>query len=388
MDKINSFNDIDIVKTLGAGMLGTTYLAKYNDNNYALKIQNILPSEKNKSYKTALWRELDLYDYINNLEPQQQKFFTKLYGYEIIDDCKHKHIRPYKIDLNDKKNKFAIRLSKLDKSNWCVKLLTEYKGNKTLQQYLYNNTLTVPQTYSIILQICNIMLILYKGGYSHNDLHTGNIMLNFTEEKTFTFLNKRIPFNGLHITAIDYGEVLHKKFGINYKDYLQGFLENRKVFFFEELYNNIMLVITNSDKYINGCKKRKQKLPWEQKIKIDYFENCLKMLINEYSDFFTKTKNKYIQLYPKSKELIDNVEENINKLTIEKIVKNKKDEKAFWTVMNRIYDECRVLHPKLHSEYNGWCSYHKCNLPKQDILDIMLLTNVDELFSYVINKII
>ncbi len=29
-------------------------------------------------------------------------------------------------------------------------------------------------------------------------------------------------------------------------------------------------------------------------------------------------KNKYIQLYPKSKELINNVEENINKLTIEK----------------------------------------------------------------------
>ena len=386
MDKINSFNDIDIVKTLGAGMLGTTYLAKYNNDNYALKIQHILPNDKNKSYKKGLWRELDLYDYINTLPQKQQIFFTKLYGYEIIDDCKHKQIRPYKIDLNDKKNKFAIHLSKLEKSNWCVKLLTEYKGNKTLQQYLYNNTLTVPQTYSIILQICNIMLILYKGGYSHNDLHTGNIMLNFTEEKTFTFLNKRILFNGLHITAIDYGEVLHKKFGINYKDYLKGFLENRKEFFFEELYSNIMLVIMNFDKYINDCKKMKQKLPWEQKI--NPFENGVKMLINEQNDFFTKTKNKYIQLYPKSKELIDNVEENINKLTIKKIVKNKKDEKYFWKVMNRIFDEFKIIHPKIHSEYFGWCSYHKCNLPKQDILDIMLLTNVDELFSYVINKII
>jgi hypothetical protein len=112
------------------------------------------------------------------------------------------------------------------------------------------------------------------------------------------------------------------------------------------------------------------------------------MLINEQHDFFTKTKNKYIQLYPKSKELIENVEENINKLTIEKIVKNKKDEKSFWNLMNRIIDEFRISHPKLHSEYFGWCSYHKCNLPKQDIFDIMLITNVDELFSYVINKII
>ena len=103
MDKSINFNNITIIKTLGAGMLGTTYLAKYNDNNYALKIQNILPSDKNKSYKKSLWCELDLYDYINNLKPLQQKFFTKLYDYEIIDDCDHKQIRPYKIDLNDKK---------------------------------------------------------------------------------------------------------------------------------------------------------------------------------------------------------------------------------------------------------------------------------------------
>ena len=386
MDNAINFNNITIVKTLGAGMIGTTYLAKYNDNNYALKIQNILTSEKNKSYKNSLWRELDLYDYINNLQPQQQKFFNKLYGYEIINDCKHIQIRPYKIDLNNAKDKSLIHLSKLDKSNWCVKLLTEYKGNKTLQQYLYSNTLTVPQTYSIILQICNIMLILYEGGYSHNDLHTGNIMLNFTEEKTFTFLNKKIPFYGLHISAIDYGSVLHKKFKINYKDGEKEFLENRNSFFFEELYSKIMLFIKNYGKYINGCKKIKHKLPNEQKI--NPFENGVKMLINEQHVFFTITKNKYLQLYPKSKELIDNVEENINKSTIDKMVKNKKDEKYFWKVMNKIIDEFCILHPKLHSEYFGWCSYHKCNLPKQDILDIMLFTNVEELFSYLINKII
>ena len=56
------------------------------------------------------------------------------------------------------------------------------------------------------------MLILYEGCYSHNDLHTGIIMLNLTEEKTFTFLNKKIPFYGLHISEINYGEVLYKKF--------------------------------------------------------------------------------------------------------------------------------------------------------------------------------
>jgi serine/threonine protein kinase len=66
MDSMNSMN---IIKTLGTGMFGTTYLVKDNDNNnYALKIQHILPSDRFESYKRALWRELDLYNYINNLE--------------------------------------------------------------------------------------------------------------------------------------------------------------------------------------------------------------------------------------------------------------------------------------------------------------------------------
>ena len=69
------------------------------------------------------------------------------------------------------------------------------------------------------------------------------------------------------------------------------------------------------------------------------------------------------------------------------MVRNKKNEQYFWNVMNRIITEFRILHPKLHSEYFGWCSYHKCNLPKQDILDIMLLTDVEELFNLLIDKI-
>jgi hypothetical protein len=55
--------------------------------------------------------------------------------------------------------------------------------------------------------------------------------------------------------------------------------------------------------------------------------------------------------------------------------------------MNRITTEFQILHPKLYSKYFGWCSYHKCNLPKEDILDIMLMTNVDELFNFLIKKI-
>jgi hypothetical protein len=53
-----NFSNISVIKTLGTGMLGTTYLVNYKNNKYALKVQNILPSEKNKNYKNALWREI------------------------------------------------------------------------------------------------------------------------------------------------------------------------------------------------------------------------------------------------------------------------------------------------------------------------------------------
>jgi hypothetical protein len=53
-----NFNDISIVKTLGSGMFGTTYLAKYKNNKYALKIQHILPSDRNKSYKKQFGENL------------------------------------------------------------------------------------------------------------------------------------------------------------------------------------------------------------------------------------------------------------------------------------------------------------------------------------------
>ena len=43
-----NFDNIIIKKKLGAGMLGTTYLAEYKNKQYALKIQHILEKDKKK----------------------------------------------------------------------------------------------------------------------------------------------------------------------------------------------------------------------------------------------------------------------------------------------------------------------------------------------------
>jgi hypothetical protein len=68
------------------------------------------------------------------------------------------------------------------------------------------------------------------------------------------------------------------------------------------------------------------------------------------------------------------------------MVKNKKNEPDFWHVIQKVVIEFQISYPKIHSEYFKWCSYHKCNLPKQDIIDIMLITDVDELINYLLKK--
>ena len=36
-----NFDNVKIIKKIGAGMFGTAYLVEYEDNKYALKIQKI-----------------------------------------------------------------------------------------------------------------------------------------------------------------------------------------------------------------------------------------------------------------------------------------------------------------------------------------------------------
>ena len=68
-------------KILGKGVYGTVYLTEYNKTKYALKTQHILPSDRHKSYKSELWRELDFYDFISKMKPDDKKFFTQLHTY-------------------------------------------------------------------------------------------------------------------------------------------------------------------------------------------------------------------------------------------------------------------------------------------------------------------
>lgn len=71
------FDNVKIIETIGSGMYGTLYLVKYENEKYALKIQKILPNDKIKNHESKVWREIDLYNYINKLELKNQCFLLK-----------------------------------------------------------------------------------------------------------------------------------------------------------------------------------------------------------------------------------------------------------------------------------------------------------------------
>ena len=73
-------DDYKIIKKIGKGFSGTTYLVKKNGKSYALKIQKILESDIKKSLRIEHWREIEFCKKFANKHPEH---FMTLYDYDI-----------------------------------------------------------------------------------------------------------------------------------------------------------------------------------------------------------------------------------------------------------------------------------------------------------------
>ena len=374
-------------KLLGRGMFGTTYLVKYNNKNYALKVQKILPSQRKKNLKHGIWREIDLYDYVNTLSKNEQKFFTKLYTYTIYKNCKHKQKRPRKLNP---KGKFGKMMIKMDSSVWCINLLMEYQDKINLYDFVSLKKLTVKQTYSFIFQIIHIHLILYKGGYSHNDLHPKNIMIKKTTDKYFMFNNKKIPYYGYQLVAIDYGLVLHKKFKLklNEDSYEYLWKKDKEKWLFKEIFWSIIKLIYNEPKYRYNCDKKKIKYPFRRKNKYSPTTKVLKNMLKHHMDFWIESKKEFINSKIIEKDILK-LESKIkidNGKNVRNILKNNINKDEIFFILGKIKLKFDALYPKLFSKYNGWCSYHKINIPTDDMIKILHCKNHKELIKFLYTK--
>ena len=266
---------IKVIKKLGAGMLGTVYLINYDNNIYAMKVQKIFEEEKTKNIKFPIWRELLFYNDVNKMPLESQKFFCKLYGYKIIEDCKHVQIRP-KVFPNKK-----LFFNKINQSDICIILIIDYKGSNNLYDFLQNN-IPKKQVYSILLQVCKIILILSDLKYSHNDLHAGNIMIHSTKDKTFEIMKHKIPYYGLQLVAIDYGNVTYN--------------EDDESYYFLELTEWLFYILQNKPKLEKNCRIQKKKYPYEKEYPIKYIDFIWQNILSKHEKIIDNYAEKYLKL--------------------------------------------------------------------------------------------
>lgn len=183
-----------ILKELGNGMNGTTYLASHNNKKYALKIEKIFEKDIKKSTSSPTWREIEFCKYMNKKYPDQ---FLTLYEHEIINNCEHE--QKFSIDIKTFKKSVQNTLIEKNKSTFCsVKV---YSLVDTTLRKLKDN-LTDKEAMSIMVQVANIVYILHEHGYTHNDLHLDNIGVKYTDKKYITILGKQVPTYGRLIQPI------------------------------------------------------------------------------------------------------------------------------------------------------------------------------------------
>jgi len=295
----------------------------------------------------------------------------KLIDYRIYNKCEHIQKRDFK---NIKVNPSFINfVKKIDNSSWCIDQLLEYKG-ETLKYFLTKNPITKKQIYTFILQLCIIGKILQKGGYCHADLHLSNITIQKTNKKFLQYKKLKIPTFGYYISTIDYGRVIHNKYEHPNKAFRKYPIEYsiwRDVLFV------ILTIINNWEKYKENCINKKQKLPWHKNE--NNYRDFFKKIIKNYPIFWEKTTNKYIKLYPEFKKFYNNFEKK-------KLLKET-TYVFYWMAFEMIFIEFQISHPKKHSEYFGWCSYHYYKLPKNEVQDILITKDLNYLIKYSLNKL-
>ncbi len=176
--------DIKIVKELGSGVMGTVYLIESSGKKYVYKIEKM---ENPEAYNRQI-----IFD--REVAQKNPKYFLTLKSYGIINFCPHKQPIPKWVT-----GSFRENLIKKNKSESCYYLVYGPVLKSTLAQ-LGSSIYEKKTMYKKMIQdVITAINITKKAGFTHNDIHSGNIM---SDDR-----------NNFYI--IDYGRISHKSFKLS-----------------------------------------------------------------------------------------------------------------------------------------------------------------------------
>lgn len=233
-------NKIITKKKLESGYQSEVYIVEIEGMPFIMKKSPIIDTNP-KNYSIPLWREIEMSLFVNKLSNDNIKFFMKTIDFKIIK-CKGTY-QDYSVQKPIKK-----------KTNKCLQVIYEYKGN-TIDSLLLKQNIKLKEKYSMIIQIIYALDILKKGGFIHNDIHSGNITLNKTDKK-IKIASKSFQSENIY-SLIDYGFNKHKKYKIN-DQYTKEYINiNWDLLYFTRqiiLQNNVLQDLYKEKKVIRDFK--------------------------------------------------------------------------------------------------------------------------------------
>lgn len=410
------FKQIKEIKRLGSGMFGTSFLVKYNGNNYCLKREKILTKKNKKGKIIPIINKNELYFYkflkkTDKISKIDKSFFIKYYGNRIVNKCKFVNKQPFKVDKKGNP-RFYNMLKDRKKSKYCYELLIEYIDGITLADFLPKYGMQN----SFILQLVKIIYTLYLNGFSHNDSHARNIMVRKTDEKYFKLMGTDVEFGGYQLVLIDYGEVLIRKEKTDKFDKSKimnhtDFYLYEKDYCYMQIMYNVWNILYSVDK-LKQCELKKIPPPWFKiKGKLRGIDNWLINVISKHNDFYTLYRNKYFKLYPEAKKNITKLENDVelylndkemqkinddifdkymiidwDKIhTIKDAKKQIKNRMNIFLVIDKIFIAFNLFHPKEFSKYFGWCSYEESLIDPKIIVKILDYKDPKDVIKYLLS---
>lgn len=425
---------------LGAGIYGTTYEVQesgHNKQHYAFKVQKISPDHRTPNDEYPLWREVDFQqDFISKLSADDAEFFIKLYDYEVINNCQHQQKRTKIRTIIRPRNKWEQKIYDIDRSPYCAYFLMELVRGVTISEY-YQQILQKPGNkvpsrkiiINLALQFLKCLELLSKAGYSHNDEHFGNLMIEPLDKNKNAILNQSEAFShnfmlgGTKMTKlkyqlklIDYGLINNRKYEqrVQLQKDQELFIANPETYYYTIALKVLSQFITNAEVCKSVYEIHGRQIPQEVNPRFDYRLNLLKKISLNHAKFLESTISKYGSQYPDINQYLDHIFEFIKKQVTRELLKDptkpnhpqnyyylsdilgkqsySNPSHRYLTdfVITKITEEFRARNTKKHLEYSGYELLDPRMLrflaPKRDYLSVIGFTNLDKVIAWIVKN--
>ena len=216
---LHGYDDLQIVNHIGKGWVGQVFLAKTHDGKVVvIKMSKVIPRML-KPITGESWREIYFCSFVAPKYKKQLHLYT--IDFKITDKCDFEHPMNENHDffrflkVNDRKFHQALH-----RSSYCIMNIMPYFPSSTLRKYyeeLWNFTMQKRNTgwltrdevshksfyfnkrmmYMWFIDILKQVNLLHSIGFSHRDIHSGNILI----------------LKNCSATLIDYGRVGSRDWG-------------------------------------------------------------------------------------------------------------------------------------------------------------------------------